>query len=67
MNFNSLLAQEIQRGESKTLEFKRELPKGDQLAKTLVAFANGSGGKLVIFSTLSFCGMKACRQQRLKK
>jgi ATP-dependent DNA helicase RecG len=38
----------IRQGESKTLEYKAELPKGDQLAKTLIAFANGSGGKLVI-------------------
>ena len=35
-------------GEGKTLEYKAELPKGKQLAKTLIAFANGSGGKLVI-------------------
>jgi ATP-dependent DNA helicase RecG len=38
----------IRQGESKTLEYKAELPKGEQLAKTLIAFANGSGGKLVI-------------------
>lgn len=42
------LWQEIQQGEGKTLEFKQQLPKGDQLAKTLIAFANTSGGKLVI-------------------
>ncbi len=48
MNFSNPLYQEIQQGESKTLELKRELPKGEQLAKTLVAFANTSGGKLVI-------------------
>ena len=42
------LLEEILQGESKTLEFKVELPKGDQLAKTIVAFANTSGGKLVI-------------------
>lgn len=47
-SFNSPLLKEIYQGESKTLEFKRELPKGDQLAKTLIAFANTSGGKLVI-------------------
>jgi len=39
---------EIQQGEGKTLEFKQQLPKGEQLAKTLVAFANTSGGKLII-------------------
>lgn len=48
MTLDNPLLQEIQQGESKTLEFKRELPKGDQLAKTLVAFANVSGGKLII-------------------
>ncbi|GAA5015425.1 hypothetical protein GCM10023206_26480 [Acinetobacter puyangensis] len=39
---------EIQKGESKTLEFKQQLPKGQQIAKTLIAFANGNGGKLII-------------------
>ena len=38
----------ISAGESKTLEFKRELPKYDQIAKTIVAFANTSGGRLLI-------------------
>ena len=45
---NSALWQEIQQGESKTLEFKQQLPKGEQLAKTLIAFANTSGGKLIV-------------------
>ena len=48
MNFSSALWQEIQQGESKTLEFKQQLPKGEQLAKTLIAFANTSGGKLIV-------------------
>ncbi|OXS13665.1 ATP-dependent DNA helicase [Zobellella denitrificans] len=39
---------DIQQGEGKTLEFKRQLPKGEQLAKTMVAFANTAGGKLVL-------------------
>jgi ATP-dependent DNA helicase RecG len=43
----NLLAQ-IQLGESKTLEVKSELPQYDQIAKTIVAFANTSGGKLLI-------------------
>ena len=38
----------IQQGESKTLELKSRLPQHDQLAKTIVAFANTSGGKLVL-------------------
>lgn len=48
MSSDHPLWQEIQQGEGKTLEFKQQLPKGDQLAKTLVAFANTSGGKLII-------------------
>jgi ATP-dependent DNA helicase RecG len=42
------LLNQIQRGESKTLELKSELPKHDQIAKTIIAFANTSGGKLII-------------------
>lgn len=38
----------IQQGESKTLELKLQLPQHDQIAKTVVAFANTSGGKLVL-------------------
>ena len=34
--------------ESRRLEFKEILPKGDQLAKTVIAFANGAGGKIVL-------------------
>ena len=48
MNANHPLLLEIQKGESTTLEFKKQLPKGQQVAKTLIAFANTSGGKLVI-------------------
>jgi predicted HTH transcriptional regulator len=33
--------------ESRRLESKEMLPKGDQLAKTVVAFANGAGGRIV--------------------
>ncbi len=39
---------QIEKGESKRIEFKRELPKGKQIAKTIVAFSNTSGGKLII-------------------
>ena len=48
MSTSHPLLLEIQKGESKTLEFKQQLPKGQQLAKTLIAFANSSGGKLII-------------------
>jgi ATP-dependent DNA helicase RecG len=42
------LMDSIRRGESKTLELKAQLPQNDQIAKTAVAFANTSGGKLII-------------------
>lgn len=48
MSSDPPLWQEIQQGESKTLELKVQLPQGEQLAKTLIAFANTSGGKLVL-------------------
>ena len=48
MSFDQPLLLEIQKGESKTLEFKQQLPKGQQIAKTLIAFANAckSAGSL---------------------
>ncbi|MEO1396577.1 MAG: RNA-binding domain-containing protein [Cyanobacteria bacterium J06634_5] len=42
------LLNQIRQGESKTLELKSALPQHNQIAKTVVAFANTSGGKLVI-------------------
>lgn len=42
------LLTQIQQGESKTLELKSRLPQHNQIAKTVIAFANTSGGKLVI-------------------
>lgn len=42
------LEEEIAGGESKALEFKQELPGSDAVARTVVAFSNTSGGKLVI-------------------
>ena len=43
------LYDEIQEGESRTLEFKAELPKdSEKWIKTVVAFANGAGGKIVV-------------------
>lgn len=48
MSSDQPLLLEIQKGESKTLEFKQQLPKGQQIAKTLIAFANSSGGKLIV-------------------
>lgn len=44
MNLIDLIAQ----GENKTLEFKESLPKNESIAKTIVAFSNTSGGRLII-------------------
>lgn len=38
----------IEHGESKTLEFKEQLPNNDSIAKTVIGFSNTSGGKLII-------------------
>lgn len=44
----SALEEEIRKGESDVLEFKRELPvKERQFLKTVVAFANGKGGRIL--------------------
>lgn len=41
--------QEMIKGESKNVEFKRELPqKSERYVKSVIAFANTSGGKIVI-------------------
>ena len=41
------IQEEIQTGESRTLEYKASLPHDSQKwIKTIVAFANGAGGKL---------------------
>jgi ATP-dependent DNA helicase RecG len=42
------LAKQIEAGESKTLEFKERLPSGKNLAKSVIAFSNTGGGKLLI-------------------
>ena len=43
------LEKEIKLGESRTLEFKQELPReSHKWLKTIVAFANGAGGRFVI-------------------
>ena len=42
------MLQEIKKGENKRFELKEKLPSNDIIAKTIVAFSNTSGGKLVI-------------------
>ena len=36
-----------QQPESRRLEFKEIFPSGNQIAKTVIAFANGAGGRIV--------------------
>jgi predicted HTH transcriptional regulator len=43
------LAQLLQEQESKTLEFKRDLSSPDKIMRTVVAFANGAGGTVLIW------------------
>ena len=42
------LLQEILRGESKTLEFKERMPSNLSIVKTVIAFSNTSGGKVIL-------------------
>ena len=44
-----MLADEIKKGESVNVEFKRELPqKSERYIKSVIAFANIAGGRIVI-------------------
>ena len=36
-----------EQSESRRLEFKEKFPKGTQVARTAIAFANGAGGRIV--------------------
>ena len=36
-----------QQSESRRLEFKENFPSGNKVAKTVIAFANGAGGRIV--------------------
>jgi ATP-dependent DNA helicase RecG len=38
----------IKKGEGKTIEFKETLPSKNQIAKTVVAFSNTAGGKIIL-------------------
>lgn len=54
--------------ESKTLEFKSEIPKWQNLIKTCVAFANTSGGKIIIGvedKTRKIIGITEATQDRM--
>ena len=43
-----ILKELIKKGESKTLELKEQLPSAINLAKTVIAFSNTAGGKIII-------------------
>ena len=46
-----MTVKDIISGESEFIEFKQEVPKKSEVyMKTVVAFANGSGGKIVFIS-----------------
>ena len=51
--------------ESKTLEFKRNLSSPKPLLKTLVAFANTAGGRLIIGMGDARLCKPDCRQHRV--
>ena len=38
----------VRQGEGRRLEFKRGLPRGDRVARTLCAFSNTNGGILLV-------------------
>jgi len=42
------ILKQIKQGESKTIEFKEQIPNNNSIAKTAIAFSNTSGGKLII-------------------
>ena len=42
------LSEIILKGENKTIEFKEELPKNESIIRSIIAFSNTSGGKLII-------------------
>lgn len=42
------IADSIKKGEGKKLEFKEVLPESSKIVKTVIAFSNGAGGKLII-------------------
>ena len=47
------LAELLRQHEGKTLEFKRDLSSPDKVMRSLVAFANGAGGVLLIVPKLT--------------
>lgn len=56
-----MLKDEIKFGESATLEFKESLPSDSKkYLKTIIAFANTSGGKLVVGSQIKDILSKGC-------
>ncbi len=46
-NFENNSPMFLNQPESRRLEFKETFPKGSQVVKTIIAFANGAGGKII--------------------
>lgn len=42
------LLEQIKKGESKILEFKKVLPSSEKISKTIISFANMNGGKILV-------------------
>jgi len=65
-----MITSEIKRGESESLEFKRELPSKDKkVMKTVVAFANGKGGRIIFGvenESLKIVGIEDTARARLQ-
>lgn len=59
---------QIKNGESKTLELKEKLPDNKSIAKTVIAFANTAGGKIIvgINDKLKITGVEANNVYSLK-
>ena len=58
-----MTVKDIISGESEYFEFKQEVPKKSEVyMKTVVAFANGSGGKIV-FGVEDKIGRASCRER----
>ncbi len=45
---STTIQEAIDKGEGRKVEFKRQLPKSTQLARTAVSFANGGGGDIIV-------------------
>ena len=47
-NMNNYIAKIIEKGEGRRVEFKSQLPEGNQIVQTVIAFSNSAGGEIFI-------------------